>query len=191
MWRANSKACSLFWHLIGCSQRIRPGSPNKSIPHTAVTFYGDCVKMCEAAPSKFGDKITGCRIMTSHCLTPFYIREFFNKNNMTVILNLLFFSVSQLEWLHCKFLSPSSRQRGCPTEIRQQFSDSNIPAGSNIWLQVPQGRSIPRHTDRLTVSRKETSTIKSKGCHFDTTAVIDAESQEALNTLTMHYKMAE
>jgi hypothetical protein len=27
------------------------------------------------------------------------------------------------------------------------FSDSNIPTGSNIWSQVPQGCSIPRHTD--------------------------------------------
>jgi hypothetical protein len=52
---------------------------------------------------------------------------------------------------------PSSRQRGRPTETRPQISDSNIPTGSNIWSQVPQGCSIPRHTDRLTVSLKVTS----------------------------------
>jgi hypothetical protein len=53
---------------------------------------------------------------------------------------------------------PSSRQRECPTETRPQISDRNIPTGSNIWSQVPQGCSIPRHIDRLTVSRKVTST---------------------------------
>jgi hypothetical protein len=42
---------------------------------------------------------------------------------------------------------PSSRQRGRPTETRQKISDSNIPTGSNIWSQVPQGCSIPRHAD--------------------------------------------
>jgi hypothetical protein len=56
---------------------------------------------------------------------------------------------------------PSSRQRGLPAEIRAQISDSNIPTGSNIWSQVPQGCSIPRHIDWLidwlTVSRKVTS----------------------------------
>jgi hypothetical protein len=54
---------------------------------------------------------------------------------------------------------PSSRQRVRPTETRPQISDSNTPTGSNIWSQVLQGCSIPRHTDRLTVSRKVTSTF--------------------------------
>jgi hypothetical protein len=53
----------------------------------------------------------------------------------------------------------SSRQRGRPTETRPQISDSNIPTGSNIWSQAPQGCSIPRHSDWLTVSRKVTSTF--------------------------------
>jgi hypothetical protein len=42
---------------------------------------------------------------------------------------------------------PSSRQRGRITEARPQLSDSNNPTGSNTWPQVPQGSSIPRHTD--------------------------------------------
>jgi hypothetical protein len=49
----------------------------------------------------------------------------------------------------------TSRQRGRPTETRPQSSDSNIPTGSNIWSQVPQGCSIPRHTDWLTSVVKE------------------------------------
>jgi hypothetical protein len=52
---------------------------------------------------------------------------------------------------------PPSRQRGRPTETRPQISDSHIPIGSNIWSQVPQGCSTPRHTDWLTVNRKVTS----------------------------------
>jgi hypothetical protein len=45
----------------------------------------------------------------------------------------------------------SSRQRGRPMDTRPQISDSNIPTGSNIWSQVPQGCSIARHTDWLSV----------------------------------------
>jgi hypothetical protein len=30
------------------------------IPHTTVTFYGDCVKMCENFAPNFGDKRIGC-----------------------------------------------------------------------------------------------------------------------------------
>jgi hypothetical protein len=52
----------------------------------------------------------------------------------------------------------SSHQRGRPIDTRPQISVSNIPTGNNIWSQVPQGCSIPRHTDWLTVSRKVTST---------------------------------
>jgi hypothetical protein len=57
---------------------------------------------------------------------------------------------------------PSSRHRGRHTERIPQLSDSNIPTGSNIWSQVPQGCSTSRHTDWLTDwptdSRKVTST---------------------------------
>jgi hypothetical protein len=52
--------------------------------------------------------------------------------------------------LRCKYSCsciPSSRQRERPIDKRPQISDSNIPTGNNIWSQVPQGCSIPRHTD--------------------------------------------
>jgi hypothetical protein len=61
-----------------------------------------------------------------------------------------------------QIVGPSSRQRGRPIDTRPQVSDSNIPTGSNIWSQVPQGYSIPRHTDWL-VSRKVTSTSTAFG----------------------------
>jgi hypothetical protein len=44
---------------------------------------------------------------------------------------------------------PYSRQRGRPIDTRPQISVSNIPTGNNIRLQVPQGCSIPRHTNIL------------------------------------------
>jgi hypothetical protein len=43
-------------HEGDCSQTIRPGKAKQSIPHTTVTFYGDCVKMCQEFVPKSGDK---------------------------------------------------------------------------------------------------------------------------------------
>jgi hypothetical protein len=37
----------------------------QSVAHTAVMFYGDCLKMCEDFLPNFGDKITGCCIATT------------------------------------------------------------------------------------------------------------------------------
>jgi hypothetical protein len=37
-----------------------------SIPHTAVTVYGYCVKMCEDFTPNIDDKITDCCITTTH-----------------------------------------------------------------------------------------------------------------------------
>jgi hypothetical protein len=41
----------------------------QSIPHTTVTFHGNCVKMCEDFVPNLGDKTTGCCITTTHQLT--------------------------------------------------------------------------------------------------------------------------
>jgi hypothetical protein len=49
-------------------------------PHNALTFYGDCVKMCEDFTLCLGDKRTGCYITTTHHLTlPFSPRKFLMK----------------------------------------------------------------------------------------------------------------
>jgi hypothetical protein len=50
---------------------------------------------------------------------------------------------------HWQGTNPTSRQRGRPTETRQQFSDR-----INIWLQAPQWAQWARRTDWLTVRRK-------------------------------------
>jgi hypothetical protein len=42
---------------------------------------------------------------------------------------------------------PTSRQRGRPTETRQQLSEKNLGAKSNIWSQVPEWA---RYLDILT-----------------------------------------
>jgi hypothetical protein len=41
----------------------------QSIPHTTVTFYGDCKKMCKDFALNFGNNRTGCCNTTTHCLT--------------------------------------------------------------------------------------------------------------------------
>jgi hypothetical protein len=59
-----------------------------------VTFYSDCVKICEDFAQNFGDKTTGCCIMTTHHLTLFFFnRELLTKSNMTVVLCPLYFSL--------------------------------------------------------------------------------------------------
>jgi hypothetical protein len=45
---------------------------------------------------------------------------------------------------------PTSRQRGRPTETRQQLWENNLRTESNIWSQVPRVDSISWHTDWLT-----------------------------------------
>jgi hypothetical protein len=42
-----------------------------------------------------------------------------------------------------------------------QISDSTIPTGNNIWSQVPQKCSIPRHTVSRKVTRTSTLTSTS------------------------------
>jgi hypothetical protein len=50
-----------------------------------VTFYGDCVKICEDFAPNFGDKGGSCCITTTLRLTlPFSPGNFVTKNNMTV-----------------------------------------------------------------------------------------------------------
>jgi hypothetical protein len=69
-----------------------------------------------------------------------------------------FWATRTIEWLHCKLQTrPLVRERD-PTDTKPQMLDSNIPTGNNIWSQVPQGYSIPRHINWLTVIRKVTST---------------------------------
>jgi uncharacterized protein YmfQ (DUF2313 family) len=59
----------------------------QSVPHTAVTFYANCMNMCEDFTQNFGNKRTGW--LLHHDNTPshtsYSTREFLTKNNMTVI----------------------------------------------------------------------------------------------------------
>jgi hypothetical protein len=52
----------------------------QSIPHTTLTFYSDCVKMCEDFVQNFDNKKTGCYIMIAHHFTlPFSPGNFWPK----------------------------------------------------------------------------------------------------------------
>jgi hypothetical protein len=54
--------------------------------------------MCEDFGAKFGDKITGCCIMTTHCLKlRLSVGNFFTKSNMAVVPHPPYFSVSPIE----------------------------------------------------------------------------------------------
>jgi hypothetical protein len=43
----------------------------QAVPHTTVSFYGDCVNMCEDFGPDFGDKRTGRCITSTHRPTSF------------------------------------------------------------------------------------------------------------------------
>jgi hypothetical protein len=61
---------------------------------------------------------------------------------------------------------PASLQRGRPTETGQQILDPNSWKRGNIWSNVHKVGSTPRHTDRLTDSRKVALTLTiHRPCH--------------------------
>jgi hypothetical protein len=64
---------------------------------------------------------------------------------------------SMVTWLHCKLQTRPLVREGAPQKQDRKLQ-TNISTGSNIWSLFPQGCSMPRHTDSLTVSRKVTST---------------------------------
>jgi hypothetical protein len=49
----------------------------QSVPHTAVTFCGNCVKMCKHFSPNFENKRNGCCITTTHHLTLLLHEGFF------------------------------------------------------------------------------------------------------------------
>jgi hypothetical protein len=55
----------------------------QSILHVTMTFYGDCMKMCEDFALNFGEKRIGCCITKTHI--SFFTRNFLPKNNMIVV----------------------------------------------------------------------------------------------------------
>jgi hypothetical protein len=67
----------------------------QSFPHTIVKFYGDWVTMCKDFAPKFGDKRTGCCIMTTHRFTlPFQVLNFLTKQHDCHPPSTLLFSIS-------------------------------------------------------------------------------------------------
>jgi hypothetical protein len=59
-----------------------------------MTFYGECMKICEDFAPKFGDKGTGYCITAKRRFTlPFSPQNFLTRNNVTVVLHSPHFSV--------------------------------------------------------------------------------------------------
>jgi hypothetical protein len=53
-WWRGMPTKNLYWHA------------KQSVPHTTVIFYGDCMKIWKDFTLNFGDKRSGCCIMTTH-----------------------------------------------------------------------------------------------------------------------------
>jgi hypothetical protein len=85
--KSKARACSsVSLTLRGLFTKNSSWQAKQSVLHTIVTFYGDCMKMYKGFAPNFGDQGTGCCITTTHLLTlPFSPRNFFTKNNMTVV----------------------------------------------------------------------------------------------------------
>jgi hypothetical protein len=58
----------------------------QSIPHTTVTFYGDCVKMCEDFAPNFGDQRNGCCMTTRQHLTLHSMKRYIETCRKTLIV---------------------------------------------------------------------------------------------------------
>jgi hypothetical protein len=67
-----------------------------------------------------------------------------------------FWATRTIEWLHCKLQTRPIVREGAPQKQDRKFQTPTFRQ-EVISGQVLQGCSIPRHTDRLTVSRKVTS----------------------------------
>jgi hypothetical protein len=77
-----------------------------SIPHITVMFYSDLVKMCEDFALKFGDKMTGCCIMTTHHLAlPFSPGNLCPKTTslLSTTHPTFFFPQSRIKLKDCHF----------------------------------------------------------------------------------------
>jgi hypothetical protein len=80
-WIGKSRTCSSFSLTSrGLLTKNSFWQAKQLIPHTTVTFYCDCLKMCEDFAPNFSDKRTGCCITTTHRLTlPFSSGNFYQK----------------------------------------------------------------------------------------------------------------
>jgi hypothetical protein len=89
---AKSWACSSFPLTSGgLLTKNLSWQAKQSTPHTTVTLYVDCVKMCEYFAPNFGEKRNVC------CITSFSTSEFLTKNNMTVVPHPPFYSLFPIE----------------------------------------------------------------------------------------------
>jgi hypothetical protein len=76
--QVESKAKSMlinFFEIKGIVHKNSALQAKQSSPHITMTFYGDCVKMCENFARNFGDKRIGCSITITHRLTLTFSRE--------------------------------------------------------------------------------------------------------------------
>jgi hypothetical protein len=134
----------------------------QSIPHTFVTVYGDCVKICEDSAPNFGDNRTGCCITTSTVSHFQFTREFLTQNNVTVLPHPPYFSLFsrlkiKLKGRHFDTIEviEAESQKVLITLTEHDFQDAfknGRSAGNGVYIRpsvwcVPQ--EIRSHVDRF------------------------------------------
>jgi hypothetical protein len=90
-WRTKSSVCSsCSLTTVGWFTKNSFRQAKQLIPHTTVTVYGNCVKMCKDFCPNSGDR-TGCYIMTMHRLTlPIWQENFWPKTKWLSSPTILF-----------------------------------------------------------------------------------------------------
>jgi hypothetical protein len=76
---------------VGIVQKNSSWQAKQSVLHTAVTFYGDYMKMCKDFALKYGNKKLAVRHDNTLSHTSFFTRKLLAKSNMTIFPHLPYF----------------------------------------------------------------------------------------------------
>jgi hypothetical protein len=119
--------------------RVWSSCKNCPLPKCVLTGNVVCIGLSYSGPRTFS-------LIIFHNVTVVLLLFFFFFFFLLLLL-LLHAHIHHLFSPHNGMTDPTSRQRGRPTETRQQISENNLRTESNIWTQVPEWA---RYLDILT-----------------------------------------
>jgi hypothetical protein len=114
------------------------------IPHTTVTFYGECVKMCEDLAQNLGNKGSGCCNTTTHRLSlPFPPKIFFLANKIMTVVPHPAYSPDLAPWEFYLFpqLKIKLKAHNFETTEVTEAESQNIPTEHDFQDAFKNGRS--------------------------------------------------